>query len=149
MKVAVGSDHAGLPAKVHAVKALQELGCEVDDVGTSGDASVDYPDFALEVARRVAARQADLGVLCCGTGIGMSISANKVPGIRAANCHNDYTAEMARRHNDANVLCLGSRVLDERAVAELVRRFIRTPFDGGRHTRRINKISDIERNPAL
>ncbi|MBM4036846.1 MAG: RpiB/LacA/LacB family sugar-phosphate isomerase [Planctomycetes bacterium] len=110
------------------------------------DDAADHP--ALEL-RRVAARQADLGVLCCGTGIGMSISANKVPGIRAANCHNDYTAEMARRHNDANVLCMGGRVLDDRAIAELVRRFIRTPFDGGRHARRINKIADIERNPTV
>lgn len=147
MKVVVGSDHAGRPAKLRAIETLRQLGCEVEDVGTHSDASVDYPDFGAEVARRVAARQADLGVLCCGTGIGMSITANKVPGIRAALCHNDYTAEMARRHNDANILCIGARVLDERTIDEVVRRFIRTPFDGGRHARRIKKIADIERMP--
>ncbi len=149
MKVAVGSDHAGLSAKLRAIEALKGLGCEVEDVGTHTDASCDYPDFAAEVARRVAAKQADLGVLCCGTGIGMSIAANKVPGIRAAACHSDYTAEMARRHNDANVLCIGARVVDERLVAHLVRRFVHTPFDGGRHARRVKKITAIERNPPM
>ena len=147
MKVAVGSDHAGLSAKLRAVEALEQLGCEVEDVGTYSDASVDYPDYAVEVARRVATQQAELGVLCCGTGLGMSIAANKVPGIRAAVCHNDFTAEMARRHNDANVLCMGARVLDDRMIGEIVRRFVRTPFDGGRHTRRIKKIAGIERTP--
>jgi len=145
MKVAVGSDHAGLGAKRRVVETLNALGCEVDDVGTHSDASCDYPDFAVQVARRVAAREADLGVLCCGTGLGMSITANKVPGIRAALCCSDYMAEMARRHNDANVLCLGGRVLDERLLDTLVRRFVRTPFDGGRHTRRLRKIADLER----
>ncbi|HUT33576.1 MAG TPA: ribose 5-phosphate isomerase B [Planctomycetota bacterium] len=145
MKVAVGSDHAGLPAKLRAVETLKQLGCEVEDVGTNGDASCDYPDYAVEVAHRVATRRADLGVLCCGTGIGMSITANKVPGIRAALCHSDFTAEMARRHNDANVLCFGGRVLDERMIDQVVRRFVGTPFDGGRHTRRLRKIADLER----
>jgi ribose 5-phosphate isomerase B len=149
MKVAVGSDHAGLPAKLRAIETLKQLGHEVEDVGTHTDASCDYPDYAAAVARRVAARQADLGVLCCGTGLGMSIAANKVPGIRAAVCHSDYTAEMARRHNDANVLCMGGRVLDERAVDQVVRRFVATPFDGGRHTRRLRKIAEIERVPPL
>ncbi len=147
MKVAVGSDHAGYPGKLHAIETLNQLGCEVEDVGTHSLASCDYPDYAVEVAHRVATRQADLGVLCCGTGLGMSIAANKVPGIRAALCHSDYTAEMARRHNDANVLCFGSRVLDERAIDQVVRRFIATPFDGGRHTRRLKKIAEIERMP--
>jgi len=145
MKVVVGSDHAGLPAKLRAIETLKQLGCEIADVGTHSDASCDYPDYAVQVARRVVAGQADLGVLCCGTGIGMSITANKVPGTRAALCHNDFTAEMARRHNDANILCLGSRVVDERMIDEIVRRFVRTPFDGGRHTRRIRKIADAER----
>lgn len=149
MKVAIGSDHAGRPARLRAIEVLRQLGCEVEDVGTHSDASCDYPDYAVEVARRVATRQADLGVLCCGTGIGMSITANKVPGIRAALCHNDYTAEMARRHNDANVLCMGARVVDDRALEDIVRRFIRTPYDGGRHTRRLKKIADIERTPSL
>jgi ribose 5-phosphate isomerase B len=145
MKVVVGSDHAGLPAKLRAIETLKQLGCEIADVGTHSDASCDYHDYAVQVARRVVAGQADLGVLCCGTGIGMSITANKVPGTRAALCHNDFTAEMARRHNDANILCLGSRVVDERMIDEIVRRFVRTPFDGGRHTRRIRKIADAER----
>ena len=145
MKVAVGSDHAGLKAKRRAIEVLQALGCEVDDVGTHTEASCDYPDFAVEVAHRVARKEADYGLLCCGTGLGMSIAANKVPGIRAAACHNDFTAEMARRHNDANVLCMGERVVDDRAIGEIVRRFFHTTFDGGRHNRRLKKIADIER----
>jgi ribose 5-phosphate isomerase B len=148
MKVAVGSDHAGYPAKLKAIGVLRQLGCEIDDVGThSAEASCDYPDFAVEVARRVAGKRADRGVLCCGTGIGMSIAANKVPGVRAALCYNDFTTEMARRHNDANILCLGARTLDDRAIEDIVRRFLRTPFDGGRHSRRLKKIADIQRCP--
>jgi len=145
MKVAVGSDHAGYRAKLKVIDTLRELGCQVDDVGTHTEASCDYPDFAVEVARRVGRKQADRGVLCCGTGIGMSMAANKAPGVRAAVCHNVFTCEMARRHNDANVLCLGGRVLDEHTLAELVRLFLRTPFEGGRHRRRVKKIVNLDR----
>ena len=144
MKVAVGSDHAGLPAKQRVVALLEELGHDVDDVGTRSEASCDYPDFAVEVAHRVACKEADLGVLCCGTGLGMAMAANKVQGIRAATCHNDFTAEMARRHNNANILCVGARVLDDRMLEQVVRRFFGTPFDGGRHNRRIRKIASLE-----
>ena len=144
MKVAVGSDHAGLPAKQRVLVLLEELGHETHDVGTHSEASCDYPDFAAEVARRVVDKEADLGVLCCGTGLGMAIAANKVPGIRAATCHNDFTAEMARRHNNANILCVGARVLDDRTLEQVVRRFFGTRFDGGRHNRRIRKIASLE-----
>jgi len=145
MKVAVGSDHGGYAAKRKATEVLQELGHEVEDVGTHSEASCDYPDYAIEVALRVGRKEADYGILCCGTGIGMSMAANKVPGVRAAVCHSDFTCEMARRHNDANVLCMGGRVVDDRMVEQLVRRFLHTPFDGGRHTRRVKKITNLDR----
>ena len=145
MKVAVGSDHAGYPAKLKAIEALRELGCDVEDVGTHTEESCDYPDYAVAAAQAVVRKEADLGVLCCGSGIGMSITANKVPGIRAALCHNAYTAQMARAHNDANVLCLGGRVLDEATLKELVRVFLSTAFEGGRHARRVAKMNDLDR----
>jgi ribose 5-phosphate isomerase B len=145
MKIAVGSDHAGLHAKQKIIEVLHELGCEVDDVGTQTEASCDYPDFATAVAEQVSRKDADFGILSCGTGIGMSMTANKIPGIRAAVCHNNFTTEMARRHNDANVLCVGGRVLGEATIAALVRLFLRTPFEGGRHTRRVKKINDLDR----
>ena len=145
MRVAIGSDHAGYRAKQRALETLREMGVEVDDVGAHSEASCYYPDYAFEVARRVATRQADFGVLLCGTGVGMSIVANKVTGVRAACVHNDLTCEMARRHNDANVLCMGARVLDDRQIQDLVQQFLRTPFEGGRHRRRIKKILNIDR----
>lgn len=145
MKIAVGSDHAGLHAKKKIIEVIEELGHEVDDVGTHTEASCDYPDFATAVAERVSQKDADLGVLCCGTGIGMAMTANRVPGVRAAVCHNNFTTELARRHNDANVLCMGGRVLDEATFAALVRLFLRTPFEGGRHNRRVKKINDLDR----
>ncbi len=145
MKVAIGSDHAGLDAKQKIIEALRELDIEFDDVGTHTEASCDYPDFALAVADKVSRKEADFGILCCATGIGMSMTANKVPGVRAALCHNNFTCEMARRHNDANILCLGGRVLDEATLKALVRLFLRTPFEAGRHTRRVKKIDNLDR----
>ncbi len=145
MKVAAGSDHAGYPVKMKAIAILGKLGCEVEDLGTHSEASCDYPDFAVLVAERVASGQADFGLLCCGTGLGMCMAANKVPGIRAATCHNDFTAELARRHNDANILCIGGRVLDDPTLETVVRRFFQTPFDGGRHLRRVKKIAKLDR----
>ena len=145
MKIATGSDHAGLPAKRVANDTLRDLGHEVDDLGTHAEDRCDYPDFAVPVARRVASGEADLGVLCCGTGIGMSMTANKVPGIRAAVCHDVYTAQMARQHNDANVLCMGGRVVAPDTVKEIVRAFLRESFEGGRHARRIGKIDALDR----
>lgn len=145
MKVAIGSDHAGLDAKQKIIEVLRELDVELDDVGTHTEASCDYPDFALAVADKVSRKEADFGILCCATGIGMSMTANKVPGVRAALCHNNFTCEMARRHNDANILCLGGRVLDEATLKALVRLFLRTPFEAGRHTRRVKKIDNLDR----
>jgi RpiB/LacA/LacB family sugar-phosphate isomerase len=144
MKIATGSDHAGLPAKRVVNDALRELGHQVDDLGTHTEESCDYPDFAAAVARRVASGGAERGVLCCGTGLGMSMTANRVPGVRAAVCHNVYTAEMARQHNDANVLCLGSRVLHPADIKAIVRAFLQERFKGGRHADRIAKIHKLD-----
>jgi RpiB/LacA/LacB family sugar-phosphate isomerase len=144
MKVSIGADHAGAEAKDALAAALKERGHEVVDRGTHGGASVDYPDFAAQVARDVSGGAAERGILVCGTGIGMAMAANKVAGIRAAVCHDEFTARMARRHNDANVLCLGARVLPSSRIAELSLQFLDEPFDGGRHARRVEKIAALE-----
>lgn len=145
MKIALGADHAGFELKQNIKGLLAAQGVQVDDRGTHSTDSVDYPDFARAVAEAVASRQADFGILVCGTGIGMSMSANKVPGIRAAKADTQYEAEMARAHNDANVLCLGARVTDAATAEKLVRKFLETPFEAGRHQRRVDKIMAIER----
>jgi ribose 5-phosphate isomerase B len=143
-KVIFGSDHAGLALRGEAVKVARELRFEVEDLGpTSGD-SVDYPDYARKVADAVAAGKAKVGILVCGTGIGMCIAANKVKGIRAAHCTTEYEARMARAHNDANVLCIGERVLGIGLGAAVVRAFLETPFEGGRHAGRVKKIGEME-----
>lgn len=143
-RIAIGADHAGFHAKEVIRKFLAEQGYEVEDLGTKSDESVDYPDFARHVAERVASGGAELGILTCGTGIGMAMTANKVPGIRAATVHDEMTARMAREHNDANVLTLGGRIVsDEQAVA-IVREFLGTQFAGGRHTRRVDKINELD-----
>ena len=144
MKIALGADHAGFELKDHVKQHLAGRGIQVEDLGTHTSDSVDYPDFAREVAERVAAHEADLGVLVCGTGIGMAISANKVPGIRAASCDSVFTAQMAREHNDANVLALGARVLEPEAANEVVDAWLNASFAGGRHQRRVDKIHSIE-----
>ena len=144
MKIALGADHAGFASKQQIKEQLARAGHEVCDCGTQGEASVDYPDFAKLVAFAVAEGRAERGVLVCGTGIGMSITANKVDGIRAAKCNDPYEARMARAHNDANVVCLGARVLDASVMAEVVREFLATPFEGGRHARRVDKIMKYE-----
>ncbi|HEX5010461.1 MAG TPA: ribose 5-phosphate isomerase B [Planctomycetota bacterium] len=140
MKIAVGADHAGFATKEHVKAALVRAGHEVHDCGTQGEASVDYPDYARLVAQAVAEGRAERGVLVCGTGIGMSITANKVDGIRAAKCNDPYEARMARAHNDANVVCVGARVIDASVLDEVVREFIATLFEGGRHARRVEKM---------
>ena len=145
MKIAIGSDHRGLDLKQKVIKLVTEAGHEYKDFGAYSEASVDYPNVAEVVGKAVASGKYEFGILICGTGIGMSMAANKVGGVRAAVCHNDFTCEMARRHNDANVLCLGGRVLDDPTIAALVRLFVRTPFEGGRHLRRVKKISDLDR----
>jgi ribose 5-phosphate isomerase B len=144
MKIAVGSDHAGLSLKEEVKKVLSEAGAQVEDLGTHSAEPVDYPDPALAVAEAVASGRAEMGVLVCGTGIGMSITANKVPGVRAALCHDAYTARLAREHNDANVLCLGGRVLGPGVAGDLVRVWLETRFAGGRHSRRVDKIRTLE-----
>jgi len=144
-KVVFGSDHAGLHLRAEAVRAARELGFDVEDLGPAGSDSVDYPDYAARVARAVAEGKARLGVLVCGTGIGMSIAANKVRGVRAAVCTSEFEARMARAHNDANVLCMGERVVGPGLGASVLRAFLETPFEGGRHERRVAKIRDLEK----
>lgn len=144
-KVIVGSDHAGLALRAEAVKVAKEAGFEVEDLGPFSAESVDYPDFARKVAEAVAAGRAKLGILVCGTGIGMSIAANKVKGIRAALCSTEFEARMARSHNDANVLCLGERVIGIGVGGAVVKAFLAASFEGGRHERRVRKMNDLER----
>jgi len=141
----VGSDHGGLDLKETVISVLRSLGHEVDDLGTYDRNSCDYPDYAQKVAEGVAAGRYDRGVLICGTGLGMSIAANKVPGIRAAVCNEIYMARMARAHNDANVLCLGARVVGPGVAEEIVRTFFTVEHEGGRHARRVEKIRLLER----
>jgi ribose 5-phosphate isomerase B len=143
-RIAIGSDHAGFSVKESIRKYLETAGYTVDDQGTGSEASVDYPDYGKAVGERVAANQDDLGIVVCGSGIGISIAANKVPGIRAALAHNVVTAQLAREHNDANVLALGARIVTPAAALEMVQTFLNTPFAGGRHQLRLDKITQIE-----
>ena len=149
MKIALGADHAGFELKNQISRYLQQEGFEVQDEGTNSAESVDYPDFARAVAHDVTQGRADLGILVCGTGIGMAISANKAPGIRAANVHNRYEAQMSREHNDTNVLTLGARILKPEDALEIVDTWLSTAFAGGRHQRRVNKIMAIEKEQPL
>ena len=144
MKIALGADHAGFAAKEEVKGWLLDWGHTVDDVGTRDREPVDYPAYAVKVAARVTAGRADLGVLVCGSGIGVCIAANKLPGIRAAYVSDTYSARMARAHNDANVLCLGARVTGPELMRELVAGFLAASFEGGRHQRRIEQIRQIE-----
>ncbi len=138
--IVAASDHAGLPLKRAVLGHLASKGIDAEDLGTFDESSVDYPDFAHRLAARVAAGDGAVGILICGTGIGMSMAANRHRGVRAALCHDAYTAEMARRHNDANVLCMGARVLGPGVAEQIVDVFLSTPFEGGRHARRVGKI---------
>lgn len=146
MRIAVGSDHRGNEFKKSIVDLLKKIGCEYEDFGGYSDDPVDYPDIAKEVALAVAGGKYDHGVLICGSGIGMSIAANKVKGVRAALCCNVLSAERARLHNDANVLCLGRDIVEKEIALNIVKMYLETPFEGGRHQRRIEKIEDIEAN---
>lgn len=145
MKIALGSDHAGLPLKKEIITHLEGKGIQIEDFGTYTESSCDYPEFALKVAEEVAAKNFDFGILVCGTGIGISIAANKVPGIRAAVCGDTFSAHACREHNDANILALGQRVVGLGLALDIVDIFLDTKFEGGRHQTRINKISDIEK----
>lgn len=144
MRIAIGSDHRGIDAKRRLVAALTQLGHEVIDVGAGGSESVDYPDYAYQVATRVRSNEVERGILICGTSIGMCIAANKIKGVRAAPCHDSITAEMSRRHNDANVLCLSADLLGEGLIDRMVRIWLETDFEGGRHARRVEKITKME-----
>jgi len=144
MKIALGADHAGFPLKEKIKEFLQSKGYEVIDMGTHSTESVHYPDFAKKVALAVQRGEADRGILICGTGIGMSITANKFKGIRAALCTNEYMARMSRRHNDANVLCLGERVLGVELALSIVEAWLEEEFEGGRHEVRVKLILDME-----
>lgn len=139
-RIIVGSDHAGLPLKGPLVSHLEERGWEVEDVGTQTSESVDYPDFAHRVAGAIASGEHTIGLLVCGSGVGMSISANRHAGVRAVLCSEPYSAAMSRAHNDANVLCMGARVVGPGLGAEILDAFIGGAFEGGRHARRVGKI---------
>lgn len=144
MRVAVGSDHGGWRLKKEIVARLEEMRISYRDFGTFSREAVDYPDFALLVAEAVASGEYDRGILCCGTGIGVAIAANKVPGIRAALCHDTFSARASREHNNANVLTLGERVIGPGLAKEIVEVWLRAEFQGGRHARRVEKIVRIE-----
>jgi len=145
MRIAVGSDHRGVHLREKILEFLHSMGIETVDVGTRHvDPPVDYPDVAAEVAGKVARGEADRGILICGTGLGMAIVANKFSGIRAAPCHDLLTAEISRRHNDTNILCLSGDMLGDRLVDALVEVWIKTEFEGGRHARRLEKIRRLE-----
>jgi len=146
-RIALGADHAGFEAKEKIKRYLETAGYTVNDTGTWSEESVDYPDFAIKVARRIQQGESDLGILVCGTGIGMAMAANKIGGVRAAVAHDALTAQMSREHNDANVLTLGARVLNEHQIIEVVASFLSAQFAGGRHQRRINKISELDQEP--
>jgi len=145
MRIAVGSDHRGFEVKKRILDLLRTLNHESIDAGPTTCEAVDYPDIAGAVASMVASGAVDRGVLICGTGIGMAIAANKYAGVRAAPCHDDLTAEMSRRHNDLNVLCLSADLLGEKLIDRMVELWMNTPFDGGRHVRRIEKITEQEK----
>lgn len=141
--IAIGADHAGFTAKAALAEHLCKNGYEVVDLGTHSSESVDYPDFAVAVARAVASKKADYGVLLCGSGIGVSIVANKVSGIRAANCCSPHMAQLARQHNDANILCMGARMHSLEELIAITDAFFASSFEGGRHTRRVEKIHTL------
>ena len=145
MRIAVGSDHAGFALKQRVRPLLEGAGHEVVDVGTDSEESTDYPRYAAEAAQLVADGQADRAVLVCGSGVGVSIVANKIDGVRAVNAHDADEAEMSRRHNDANVLALAGRRLEEGDAPEIIERFLSTDFEGGRHERRVDQIAAVER----
>jgi ribose 5-phosphate isomerase B len=144
MKIAIASDHAGYEEKERLKPLLNELGIQYEDLGTVSEESVDYPDYARRVGEEVAQGKVDQGLLVCGSGTGMAIAANKVPGVRAAVAWNEETARLAREHNDANVLSLGTRVTPAEELPKIVRAWFAAKFAGGRHTQRVEKIREIE-----
>jgi ribose 5-phosphate isomerase B len=150
MRIAIGNDHRGFEAKQQIKSIITQLGHECVDVGSSDDNPVDYPDLAYQAAMAVSKKQADRAILACGTGIGMSIAANKIKGIRAALCHDELSARVSRHHNNANVLCISGDLIGEVLLRKIVQVWLDTEFEGGRHQRRIDKITAIEqgKNPG-
>jgi ribose 5-phosphate isomerase B len=146
MRIALASDHAGYAEKERLKTVLADLGVEFDDLGTASEESVDYPDYARRVAEQVADGRVEQGLLVCGSGTGMAITANKVPGVRAAVAWSEEIARLARRHNDANVLAIGARTTPPADIPKIVRAWFSTEFEGGRHASRVAKISDVERS---
>jgi ribose 5-phosphate isomerase B len=146
MRIALASDHAGYAEKERLKPLLTDLGVDFDDLGTVSEESVDYPDYARKVAEQVAQGQVEQGLLVCGSGTGMAITANKVPGVRAAVAWSEEIARLARQHNNANVLAIGARTTPEGEIPKIVRAWFATAFEGGRHAARVDKISDVERN---
>jgi len=144
MKVAIGCDHAGTALKKEILPVLRELSIEWEDFGTDGEEPVDYPDFGEKVSQAVSNEKAERGILICSTGIGMSIVANKFPRVRASLCSEVYSARLSRLHNNANLLVLPGRLIDKETAKQIVRVWFTTPFEGGRHQRRLNKIREIE-----
>ena len=142
--IAIGCDHGGLDIKNAIIKYFEENGVEYINFGTNTPDSVDYPEYAYKVAKAVSTGECEKGIICCGTGIGVAIVANKVKGIRAATVTNEFCAEMTRRHNDSNIVTMGGRVIDEATAVRLADIFINTPFDGDRHTKRVDMITQIE-----
>ncbi|GFP77350.1 ribose 5-phosphate isomerase B [Clostridium fungisolvens] len=145
MRIAIGSDHGGFRLKGEVIEHLKLKGIEIKDFGTLTEGSCDYADYAIQVAEAVVTKQFDFGILICGTGIGISIAANKVPGIRAAVCADTFSAHATRQHNDANILAMGERVVGTGLALDIVDTFLSAEFEGGRHATRINKIADIEK----
>ena len=146
MKIALASDHAGYQEKEKLKPLLKNLGIEFDDLGTVSEDSVDYPDYARKVGEKVANGEAEQGLLVCGSGTGMAIAANKVPGVRAAVAWNEEIARLARQHNDANVLSIGARTTPEEEIPKIVKTWFDTKFEGGRHAGRVEKIKEIEKS---
>ena len=145
MRIAIGSDHKAIEFKSFIKTTLENLGVEVVDVGPFSEERVDYPDFGMAVANMVAEKEADRGIAICASGVGMSITANKVPGVRAVLCQDLYIARMSRLHNDTNVLCLGALVVGPAIAEEIVRVWLQTEYEGGRHQQRLDKIAALER----
>jgi ribose 5-phosphate isomerase B len=146
MKVAIASDHGGIHIREEIKKLMDEMGIEYIDLGCECETSVDYPDYAIPVAEKVANGEVDRGILICGTGIGMTIAANKVKGIRCALCHDVYSAKLTRQHNDSNILAMGERVIGPGLAREIAKVWLTTEFEGGRHARRVEKITQYENN---
>lgn len=145
MKIAIASDHGGFRLKAYIIEHLKKNGIEYKDFGAYDESSCDYPDYAEPVAKAVVAKEYDFGILICGTGIGIGIAANKIPGVRAALCHDTFSAHATREHNDANILTMGERIVGPGLAIDIVDTFLRTKFEGDRHKRRIDKITELEK----